>query len=144
MTTTLYERDHYAWLQQQTALLREGRVNDMDVAHLIEELEDMGSSRERELESRLGVLLAHLLEWRFQPERQGKSWQLTIKEQRLRIAKLLGKNPGLKLYLIEAVSNGYEYAILMAARETGLDESIFPEHCPYTQEQILDDTFWPD
>ena len=45
-----------------------------------EELEDMGAAKERELESRLGVLMAHLLKWIFQSERRGNSWIATIKE----------------------------------------------------------------
>lgn len=41
--------------------MKAGRWSELDVANLVEELEDMGQSREGELESRLGVLLTHLL-----------------------------------------------------------------------------------
>lgn len=77
-------------------LLREGRLAEIDCEYVAEELEDMGAAKERELESRLGVLMAHLLKWIFQPERRGNSWIATIKEQRQRVVRLLRKNPSLK------------------------------------------------
>ena len=67
------DQDFSLWTKQQADLLRQGRWNEIDASNIAEELEDMGSSRELELESRLGVLLAHLLKWRYQLERHGKS-----------------------------------------------------------------------
>ena len=55
--TTAYETDFYQWTQQQAALLRQGHFSELDTAHLIDEIEDMGGSKERELESRLGHCL---------------------------------------------------------------------------------------
>ena len=92
MTTATYETDFYLWTQQQAALLRQGQLSALDVENLAEEIDDMGASRERELENRLAVLLAHLLKWIVQPERRGNSWRLTILEQRRRLARLLEKS----------------------------------------------------
>ena len=83
----LHRQDFRAWTRQQADLIRSGRFAELDAVNLIDEIEDMGGSRERELESRLGVLLAHLLKWRYQPDRRGRSWRLTIAEQRRRIAR---------------------------------------------------------
>ena len=55
----LYEKDLLAWTQQQSELIRQGRWQEVDLGHLIEELEDMGKSNHRELESQLVVLLAN-------------------------------------------------------------------------------------
>lgn len=96
MSSNLHESDFYSRTHEQAALLREPRLDELDTEHLIEELWDMGASQEREIESRLAVLLAHLLEWRFQPEHRSKSWRATIKEQCFCIDQLLAKNPGLK------------------------------------------------
>lgn len=142
-TATNYETDFYLWTQQQAALLRQGQFGELDTAHLIDEIEDMGGSKERELESRLGVLLAHLLKWKYQTERRGNSWRLTIKEQRRRIDRLLKKNPGLKPLFPETVTDAYGDARLMAAREMDCDDSLFPESCPFTIEEITGD-YWPD
>lgn len=140
-----YETDFYAWThQQQAELLRQGRLGELDTEHLIEELGDMGASRESELESRLGVLLAHLLKWQFQPERRGSRWEATMREQRRRVARLLRKNPSLKAVQDEAFVNAYGDARLIAMRETGLSHELFPAQCPYGWEQMLDDSYWPD
>lgn len=71
MRTPLQDADFYGWTREQAVLLRERRLDELDAEHLIEELLDMGASQEHELESRLAVLIAHLLKWRHQPERQG-------------------------------------------------------------------------
>ena len=144
MNTQNYTEDFHAWALQNAQLLREGRLDDIDIDNIAEELEDMGGSKERELESRLGVLLAHLLKWVYQPERRGNSWQATIEEQRRRIERLLRKNPSLKSKLAECFCDAYGDARLIAARETGFNKNSFPSDCPFTLVQTLDDAYWPD
>lgn len=141
---TTHETDFYTWTQEQAALLRAGRLAELDTTNLIEEIEDMGRGERRELEHRLSLLLAHLLKWRYQPERRGNSWRATIGEQRHRSCRLLRRNPGLKAALPESFVDAYEDARFIAMRETGLDDVIFPLPCPWTFEQVLDDGFWPD
>lgn len=136
------DRDFYAWTRQQSHLLRTGQFDRLDARNIAEELEDMGRSEKRELESRLEVLIAHLLKWQFQSELHSRSWRLTIKEQRLRLAKLLAENPSLKPVLRDSLEQIYPFAILSAERETGL--AIFPETCPYTLSEILSSEFLPD
>jgi len=92
----------------------------------------------------LAVLLAHLLKWRIQANRRGRSWQLTLKEQRRQTTRVLRDNPSLKPLLAEIVVEAYEDAILRAAQETGMEESAFPAGCPFTIEQILEEDFLPD
>ncbi len=77
-----YDADFYAWANEQATLLRAGRLSEIDVEHIAEEIETLGRGEKRALVSCLSVLLLHLLKWSFQPERRGKSWELTIKEQR--------------------------------------------------------------
>ena len=144
MNTQNYTEDFHAWALQNAQLLREGRLEDIDIDNIAEELEDMGGSKERELESRLGVLLAHLLKWVYQPERRGNSWQATIEEQRRRIERLLRKNPSLKSKLAECFCDAYGDARLIAVRETGFNKNSFPSDCPFTLVQTLDDAYWPD
>ena len=144
MNTQSYREDFHAWAYQNAQLLREGRFEEIDIENVAEELEDMGSSKARELESRLGVLLAHLLKWVFQPEKRSNSWRATIEEQRRRIERLLRKNPSLKSKLDEAFTDAYGDARLIAMRETGINKSVFPNACPFTLEQTLNDNYWPE
>src|SRR5437667_12022577 len=85
----LYERDFLEWTAQNAALLRSGRFAEADVGHIAEEIEDMGISERREIESRMRVLLSHLLKWKFQPTRRGRSWKATIRLQRPELLRLL-------------------------------------------------------
>lgn len=140
---TLHDQDFYSWTAQQADLLRAGRLDELDTGNLIEELMDMGASQEWELESRLTVLIAHLLKWRYQPERQGKRWRATIKEQRYRIARLLAKNPGLKSRFEDAFAAAWVSGVLQAVRETALDEDDFPPDCPFTIAEVQGEQFWP-
>jgi hypothetical protein len=139
----LYEKDFYAWTQEQARLIKEKSFEKLDLVHLFDEVESMGASEVRELESRLEVLLAHLLKWSYQPNLQCRSWQLTIKEQRHRIKKRIKKMPSLKPLLPEIFTDSYEDAIYSAIKETGLDEAVFPTTSPWTIEQVLDDEFYP-
>ena len=138
------ETDFYTWAAGQAALLRAGNLSAIDAPNLAAELEDQMGSVQDQLTSRLGVLLAHLLKWQFQPERRGNSWLATIREQRRRVARLLRKNPGLKGALPEAFADAYGDAALIASRETDLPAATFPAECPWSVDQALDDAFWPD
>jgi len=141
--TTLYETDFYGWIQQQADVLRAGNFAVLDMDNLIEEIEDMGKRQKQELRSRLSVLLMHLLKWQYQPTLKSKSWELTTEEQRISLADHLLENPSLKAELPLACEKAYRYAVLAAAKETGLDKTAFPEQCPWTFEQVMDDAFWP-
>ncbi|WP_333879329.1 DUF29 domain-containing protein [Methylobacter sp.] len=139
-----YEQDFYGWTQEQAALLRAGRLNDLDIENLIEEVETMGRSEKRELESRLTVLLLHLLKWKYQEVRRGRSWELSIDEQRIQFRKTLKENPGLKPFLDEMTVDAYKLSVIQASRETKISKSVFPAACPWSLEQITDDHFFPD
>ncbi len=144
--TALHEQDFYAWTQQQSQLLKVGQFAELDIKYLVEELESMGASEKRTLMSRLEVLLTHLLKWHYQPALQSRSWVLTIEEQRERITDHLEDNPSLTNinYLQGALNKAYQYALRDAEKETGFARSVFPEMCPYSLEQIMDTTFYPD
>lgn len=139
-----YEKDFYSWTQEQAELLKSGRFSELDIDNLIEEVEAMGRSEKRELESRLTILLLHLLKWQYQEVRRGRSWQLSIDEQRIQFCKTLKENPGLKPALDEIIKDAYKLAVIKAARETKISKAVFPESCPWTLAQLIDDGFYPD
>jgi len=139
-----YQKDFYSWTCEQAELLKAGRFNELDVFNLIEEIETMGRSEKRELESRLTVLLVHLLKWQYQPTRRGRSWQLTIQEQRLEFFDVLNDNTGLKPQLQALLTHSYQKAKIRASKETGLDTDAFTSACPWSFAQLMDDAFLPD
>jgi hypothetical protein len=139
----LYDQDLHAWIEEDVGLLREGRLSEVDVIHLGDELEDMAKGEQRAFASRLGVLLAHLLKWQHQPERRGSSSINTIAEQRLQLDGLLEQGPSLARQLPSRIERAYRYGVKTAAKEIGIEESRFPDHYPYSENQILDPDFWP-
>ncbi len=140
---TRYDVDYAQWCAEQGALLREGRFADLDRENLAEEIESLGRSDKREIESRLKVLLVHLLKCQLQPEKTKAGWRSTIVEQRRRLRKLIEESPSLRSYPASILADEYSYALADAAVETGLNADAFPPACPYSVEQILDLEFYP-
>lgn len=142
--TTLYEQDFWLWTQAMAEALKSGNFSQLDLENLAEEVESLGRSDRRELQSRLTVLLMHLLKWQFQPEMRSGSWKGTLREQRRRILALLKDSPSLRSFLIESIDDAYKNAREQAADETGLELVTFPLNCPHTIETILDSEFLPE
>jgi Domain of unknown function DUF29 len=141
---SLYDRDFYAWANEQASLLRDGRLADADIPNIAEEIESMGRSEKRELINRLAVLMTHLLKWQFQPMRRSASWRLTMKEQRLRLAAHLRDNPSLKAHLDDAAREAFDLALVEAQHETGFDEKTFPAACPWPLNSIMSNDWVPE
>ncbi|MBD2089507.1 DUF29 domain-containing protein [Microcoleus sp. FACHB-1515] len=140
----LYETDYLQWIETTIDQMKQQNYGAIDWENLIEEIEDMGRSERRSLESNLTVILVHLLKWQFQPERRSNSWQASIAEHRRRIRKAFKDSPSLKRYLEEMFAECYEDAIELASIETGLPASTFLRSCPYTSAQVLEAGFLPE
>lgn len=143
---TSYETDVVAWASEQAGFVRAGRFDLLDLEHIAEEIEDVGKSEQRELASRMTVLLAHLLKWQFQPARRSKSWKYTLTTQRKEVAYVLGEAPSLRTKFndqrwLEIV---WAKAKSLAESETGLDVDTFPETCTWAIEtEVLDEGWLP-
>ncbi|TPI48593.1 DUF29 domain-containing protein [Mesorhizobium sp. B2-9-1] len=141
--STPIETDYAQWCAEQGALLREGRLSDLDRENLAEEIESLGRSDKRQIANRLGTLLLHLLKWEFQQEMRKTGWLLTIREQRHHIKKLIDESPSLKAYPQTQLASEFEFARLNAIDETGLPGKHFPLDCPYRIADVLDQDFLP-
>jgi hypothetical protein len=141
--TSLYDQDYYLWSQKMATLLRAKNWHDLDIENIAEEIESLGRSEKRALESNLKIILIHLLKWKYQSDKQTNSWKFTIREHRQRIHKELSESPSLKPYLAEIFPDVYEDARQLAADETGLDITIFSSECPFSLEDIQNPDFLP-
>ena len=137
----LYETDFYAWTQQQAGLLEAGRLGDLDLVNVLEEIETLGRKEVSELRSRYMVLAVHLLKQIYQPERSGRSWRTTILNQRLPIELHMEDNPSLKPKAQAIFERAYVNARRIAAWETKLSPKSFPVEPPFTLEQAVS-TAW--
>jgi len=141
---TLYEQDIALWSDLMVDLLRQGKFDQLDLDHLIEEVSDLGRRERDRLVSSVRLILHHLLKWQFQTERRSRSWAKTIQRERINVESYLEDTPSLKRILTQDwLAKIYLIARKDAALETDLPLSTFPEQCPYTWEQVLDEQFLP-
>lgn len=140
----LYEEDFFLWLETTAQLLKEGKLNELDIANLLEEIEGMARSEKRSISSNLEVLLMHLLKYKYLPKKRTNSWRLTIYEHRDRIIQSLEESPSLKRFFQEKFLLCYQKARKKASIETGLEIDTFPENCPFELESILDSDYLPE
>ena len=140
----LYAQDFYAWAQTTAALIRAGKWYDLDREALAEEVESVGASQYTAVSSAVYQILVHLLKWRYQAARQSRSWRVSLLEHRSRIPRRLRRAPSLARELPTMIVEEYSAACRKASAQTSLPLSTFPETCPWTPEQVLDDDFWPD
>ena len=142
----LYERDYFAWTQQQAKMLRSGQIAGVDALNLAEEIEDLGRSEKRALASRMIVLMAHLLKWQYQPALRSKSWQRTIATQRKDVKYELAGSPSLKPLLNdpEWLDVVWSKATVQASNETGIELVVFPEESPWEITDVMREGWMPE
>jgi hypothetical protein len=140
----LYGADFFEWTQASAELLRQGRLDEADLQHIAEEIEDMGERDRREMRSGLTISIAHLLQGHLQPERRGLSLRRTITEQRRQLTLVFRDSPSLVSAAGHELPSIYVEAVQDAISETGLSPDCFPSTCPYSEENILDSRFLPD
>jgi hypothetical protein len=138
-----YETDFYAWTQAQAAAIRAKDWATVDLEHVAEEIESLGNEQRHAVRSHLRVLLWHLLKWAAQPDHRGASWRTSILNARVEIADRLEDYPSLRPQVPALLASAYPRARRLASTETGLPLATFPETCPWTVEQVLDEDFWP-
>ena len=141
---TLYDTDIAAWASEQAHLLRSRQWSSLDLDNIAEEIEDVGNSERHELESRVAVLVGHLLKWKFQPEKRSKSWIDTIAVQRLRVEARLRRPPSLKRFLHYPswLQDVWLDGLSIAQGETGMHG--LPRQPIWTVDQLFDQEFFPD
>jgi hypothetical protein len=139
-----YEEDLYAWTQEQASLLRARQPDGLDWRNVADEIAAVGGSDRRKLESRLCVVMLHLLKWQAQPGLRGASWRKTLRAQRREIRKLLKQSPSLRRHVPDLIRDAYPDAVKDAVDETGLPPDKFPAACPYASDDVLREEYLPD
>lgn len=153
MLEPLYEKDFQIWIDATIQHLKNRQFESLDIEHLIEELNGLGKSEQNALKSNLMILLAHLLKVKVQfdaPDTMKMSWYNSIIEHRQRVLSSLEDTPSLKGFLAEAIDKAYPQAYKLAIKEGKFvalgvripDVSEYPNVCPFSVEQILDEDFY--
>ena len=149
---TPYEHDYFAWSQEQAAALRrmaERRVNtELDLEHLAEEIEELGGSDLRALESDLVRIIEHLLKLRYSPAQEPRrGWILSVVEHRDRVQATIERSNSLARRFPDLLPAAWRRARRLAAKGLeldGLDPGVLPDRCPWDLEtEILGEDWWP-
>ena len=143
----LYDEDFYAWTRRNAELLRRRQVDEADLEHLAEEIEDMGREQRHALRSQLRQLVVHLLKLDYSPAREPRrGWFEEVQNARAEIADRLGDSPSLRPQLPMLFAEVWPRARRQATEALHAfgERSSIPVECPYTLEQVLDERFFPD
>jgi len=135
-TSRAYEADYYGWIEDQVALLKAGRLSEIDTQNIAEEIKDIGTRQYDHLENAARALIYNLLKWDLQPDRRSPSMVLSIDAHRDQVTRLLDRNPSLASEACEALADAYLYATYDMRRDSDLAESVFAPECPYDWDTI--------
>ena len=140
---TLYDQDYLLWTEDTVNQLRNKSFHHLDLANLIEEIEDLGKSQKRELKSRLGELLEHILKRTYidMPDCY-HGWVELVDKQRIGLRRLLKDSPSLKPYLLEVFDEVYADTLIVVCRS--YSQCKFPKKWPFERnlEALLTIDFW--
>jgi Domain of unknown function DUF29 len=144
MTTPDYDIDFYAWTQAQADAIRAKDLARLDIVHLAEEIESLGIADEHAITRQLQRLLQHLLKWQYQPTHRTRSWRRSIDQARDAIADRITRSPSLQGFPAQCLVLAYRRARRDARTDTGFPLATFPEACPWSVDQVLDEDFLPE
>ena len=119
-------------------------MDEVDFDNIIEEIESLGRSEKNGLTSSIRLILSHLLKWQYQPDKRTSSWKATIRTHRIQANFYLEDNPSLKSKIDDVLMKAYKRAVIEAANDTSIEDSVFPDECPYSFEEIMSAEFYPE
>jgi hypothetical protein len=150
---TAYDQDFFRWTQDQAAALRKVASGKPDAAtgldweNLAEEIESLGRSELRAMESALVRVVEHLLKLRYSPARDPRAgWQESVDLHRDDLQRLKRDNPGLvrRIDLAGIYASARRIAGKSIEKHDGVPASVLPPTCPFTLEQIETDDWYPE
>jgi hypothetical protein len=137
-TKTLYDTDFAEWSDRTAELLRAGRFSELDIENVAEEIASLGRAERKAVRSQLQRLMMHKIKQQLQPERDSKSWRLSIAGARARILDEIEDAPSLKGHLQENMERVYRLAVADALRETDKSGKGLPAKCPWRLDSLLE------
>ncbi|MDK2409579.1 DUF29 domain-containing protein [Aphanizomenon sp. PH219] len=140
----LYEIDDYLWLEETIKLLKTKDLDNLDLDNLIEELESLRRNELNKVRSLLRQIIIHILlleYWQEEYDRNYRHWQGEIIAFRDDLNNSLTTT--LKNKLVQELAHIYNVAVKVVVQKTGLASNLFPDHCPYSLEQLFDDNWYP-
>ncbi len=139
-----YEQDYFLWSQEQAnalrAAAREGANLPVDWENVAEEIESLGRSDRREIASRIGTIIEHLLKLQSSAAPDPKpGWESTIAREREAIFDLLDESPSLRREVGSMVQQRMAKERRLVSRELAARGERLADVPDYTEEQVLGD-----
>ncbi|MBD2599907.1 MULTISPECIES: DUF29 domain-containing protein [Microcystis] len=145
MMTALYEEDFVLWTEKTAELLKRKEFDRVDWENLIEEVECMGKSDRRAVESLLTQLLIHLLKlsyWESEKERNARHWLEEIANFRVQLERKVD-SPTLANHLRDTFETAYSDARKSLINARIVDKNVIPLESIFTLQQVLDGDWFP-
>lgn len=142
----LYETDYNLWVLEMVEKLKKQEFSGLDLANLIEEVEDLSRRDKHKLESLLNHIFEHLLlivYWQIELIRNQEHWEREVLNFRLQLFQLLEDSPSLRNYVSNYLVEGYKKGRKLAAKHSQLPLTTFPEEPIANLDQILDEDWLP-
>lgn len=146
VVSQLYQDDFVLWVDRTVQQLQERDLDNLDWEHLIEEIEGLGREQRHKVDSYGLQLMLHLLlyaYWQGEKVNCQRGWKNEIGNFRLEL-ELLFESKTLYNYFLERIDFLYPKARRRAMEKSELPATIFPECCPFSPEELLDFTFFPE
>jgi hypothetical protein len=140
MPDDLYDRDILTWSRHQAALLRRlargERVNGVDWAHVVEEIDDVGLSELNTVRSYLRQMLVHLLKVQGWPNNQAVDhWRSEIGSFQADAAQRLVPSMRRRINLTTLYDKARSQ--LDRVKYDGVPAAAWPDVCPMTLDELL-------
>lgn len=126
----LHEQDFNLWIEEIKQKIQNQDFVDMDWDNLLDEIDDMGKSEKRSLESYLQRLIEHILKlkyWESEGERNYRHWRAEVANFRNQINRLLKRNPSFKRYMEEIYPEIFAEVVQVRSLEFDIPDDIFIE-----------------
>jgi hypothetical protein len=140
----LYKSDYLAWYEMTLEQIRNDQLNDLDLDSLSEVLENLVRDTKRSGESYLRQIIIHLLLIEYWEAESINRRHLAAEIVNFRNELETDMTRNLRKHLNEEKENNYQKAIKYVIAKTGLKKNTFPEQCPYTLEQLINDDWFSD
>ncbi len=139
----LYQLDYLAWYETTLEQVKNNQLNDLDLDSLSEVLENLVRDIKKSGESYLKQIIIHLLLIEYwESERVNhRHWAAEIDNFRSELELDLTTN--LQKYFSREIERIYQKAVKNVCLKTGFQKKTFPNQCPYTLEQLLDEDWFP-
>jgi hypothetical protein len=141
MSKTLYDVDFAVWADRTAGLLRAGRIGEVDLENVAEEIESLATDVRAAVLNELRRMLTILIERRIQPHGEDSGWRRSIASGRGEIAERIKDSPSLRRHLEENLEKTYGEAVrdvlARSAREGKEEELGIAAQCPWPLKDLL-------